>query len=202
MLFYLRSKFTGSEDYPTVASDAGTILLKGSIGLMVMVAFRLFVGKETTNFIGAVKTPIEKYFYAILSYFAIQIVIILISGAIFQVAQVDVYAFYISAGIMEELLYRGALVMIVQFLLAKFTETHKYPALWGITVFTAMISGIVFAAVHTRYWGNITMLAITFLGGVSQAIWYQHTKNLTVPILAHAVINFVASGSLLQTLGG
>lgn len=202
VLFYLRVKYTGSVDYPTISDDAATLLLKGIIGLSIILAIRLFWGKETVNFAGFVRTPIEYFLYAIGCYFVIQILIILISSAgIFQVEVADVYAFYISAAVIEELIYRGALVMGVQFLIAKVIEEYKYPNLWLSTIISALISGLVFAAVHTRYWNSPVNLLITFLGGVSQAVWYQYTKNLSVPIFAHVIVNFVASGSLLQTLG-
>lgn len=200
-LFLLRVIYTGSEEFPNMESETMSLLIKGFIGLSVMLAFRVLIGKKETDLFGFVKTKIEFWGYAIACYFAIQIIVIILGEAVFQVSEGAVYAFFISAAIMEELLYRGALVMIVQYISARVLETHKYPLLWGSTIFSAIISGLIFMAVHTRYWGDPISMAITFLGGVSQAIWYQYTKNLSVPMLAHMLINFVASGSLLQTLG-
>jgi len=106
-----------------------------------------------------------------------------------------VYAFFISAAIIEETLFRGGLVMLIQAILYKFTKAMMI-ANWGSIV----ISAILFSASHVAYWNDPFLLALTFFGGCSQGYFYLKTRTLLVPIFAHTAINFAASGSVVQTL--
>jgi membrane protease YdiL (CAAX protease family) len=99
-----------------------------------------------------------------------------------------VYAFFISAAIIEEMVYRGFLVMLVQALLARLMRIKIHKGMNGMkliipNVIAILISGSIFMAVHTNYYADPFLMALTFVGGCSQALWYIKTKNLSVQLL-------------------
>lgn len=208
VLFGLRSIYLTSSEFPSVATDSVKLIILGMIGLTGMIITRLIFHTKKGDRIPVIANTFKPnqildFGFAIASYFGIQIIIILIRQMkIFQVTSVDVYLFFLSAAEIEELLYRGFLVMFVQIALVIIfkMKVKNESELLLVNIFTCFISGLVFALVHTGYWGDPFLMILTFLGGISQAIWYIKSKNLFVPMVAHAAINLVASGSLLQTL--
>ena len=207
-LIGLRSIYLTSSEFPSVAIDSVKLIIRGMIGLTGMIITRLIFHTKKGDRIPIIANTFKPnqildFGFAIASYFGIQVIIILLRQmSIFQVSSVDVYLFFFFASICEELLYRGFLVMVVQIALVIIfkMKVKKESQLLLVNIFTCFISGLVFALVHTGYWGDPFLMILTFLGGISQAIWYIKSKNLFVPMIAHAAINLVASGSLLQTL--
>ena len=206
-LFNHRRMYLTSTEFPTIASDCVLLIIVGMFGFTLMFTTRLLMHTDKSKRIPLVANTFKvddilDFGFAIVCYIGIQLVIILLSQIpIFQVASVDVYLFFFYASVVEELLYRGFLVMFLQIALVMlFKIKPKKENMFLVNLFACIVSGIVFMLVHTGYWGEPFLMILTFLGGVSQAIWYIKSKNLFVPIIAHAVINLIASGSLLQTL--
>lgn len=208
VLVSLRTTFLHSTDYPSIADDALELMFVGVLGMGGMFITRLLLNTKkgrTTPFLANTfrSEHLMDFGFATASYFAIQALLMVLRNLkIFQVATVDVFAFYFAAAVCEELCYRGFLVMLVQGGLARMLHISKAETLLPINIFTCLISGSVFALVHQVYWTDPYLMLLTFLGGCSQAFWYLKTKNLTTCIVSHAVINLVASGSLVQSLGG
>jgi membrane protease YdiL (CAAX protease family) len=211
VLFNLFNVFSGSDESPQVASDSLTLILtRGIPGIAGMFFTRLFLcsnkGKQTPivgNQWGSSDkdNSLMDSLFATACYFGIQIsILVLEQKGLFQVSAVDVYAFFISAAVLEECFYRGFLVMLCQALLAKVWKARDETSILIMNVICCLLSGIIFAAAHTRYYGEPALMLITFLGGCSQAWWYLKSKNLFVPIVSHAFINFAASGGVVQTL--
>ncbi len=207
-LFSLRSIYLTSSEFPSVATDSVKLIILGMIGLTGIIITRLIFHTKKGDRVKIIAntfnpSQVLDFGFAVASYFGIQIIIILLRQMkIFQVSSVDVYLFFFFASICEELLYRGFLVMFVQIALVIIfkMKVKKEEQMLLVNIFTCFVSGLIFALVHTGYWGDPFLMILTFLGGVSQAIWYIKSKNLFVPMIAHAAINLVASGSLLQTL--
>lgn len=128
------------------------------------------------------------------------IVLLLMQAKLFEVATADVYAFYISAAVMEEFLYRGCIIMWTQGLLARIIKPKNEADALPINIFCIILSGAIFMAAHTGYYGNLYLMMAVLLGGLSQGFWYLKSKNLLVVIVAHIGINFSASGSVVQSL--
>lgn len=209
VLLSLSFNYYNSTEYPTVASDCLILLVEGLFGLGGIFATRILLCSkrgQNEDLIANQFNPDKTPFNIVLAtafYFLIQIVVILLrESKIFQVAAVDVFAFYLSAAIVEELFFRGFLVMLVQGLLVKFfnIKPRKEEDLIVINLFCSILSGAIFALVHTSYWTDPFLMVLTFAGGISQSIFYIKTKNLSVPMLSHAAINLTASGSLLQSI--
>lgn len=138
-------------------------------------------------------------------YIGIQVVIQLVLGeGLFQVVAGDVYAFFISAAISEELLFRVFLCIMVQTLLSKYvriqnknTEKSK---VYSVNLITACISGIIFMISHVRYYNNIVAVMITIFGGISQALWFMYSKSVIPIMTSHVFVNILAAGTLLASL--
>ncbi|MHA1585222.1 MAG: CPBP family intramembrane glutamic endopeptidase [Promethearchaeota archaeon] len=208
-LFSLRARYAMSDEFPSVATDSVKLIIVGMSGITGLFLTRIIFHTKKGDRVSLIANTTHPdnlldFGFAIATYFGIQIVVIILNKAVFQVASVDVYLFFFSAAICEEMLYRGFLVMFVQIILIrmlKIKARHESDVLLP-NILTCFISGSVFMAVHTVYYGQPAQMIITFVGGFFQAFWYLKSKNLFVPMISHASINFVASGSLLQTLNG
>jgi len=133
-----------------------------------------------------------------LTYFAIQIIIWVIGEEAYQVSMVDRVLFYVFAAIIEEVIYRGAIVMLAQLFFAKLMHVKDGSLMIIVNVLVMLISGITFAASHVDYYGDPIKMTITFLGGMSQAFWYMRSKVLLVPMVAHGAINMLYAKSFVQ----
>lgn len=131
-------------------------------------------------------------------YFAIQIALWVIGEEAYQVSIVDKFFFYIFAALIEEIIYRGAIVMLSQWFFAWAFRIKDGSQMWVVNIIVMLISGIAFAASHKGYYGDPIKMTITFLGGMSQAFWYIRSKVLIVPMAAHAAINLAYAGTMLQ----
>jgi membrane protease YdiL (CAAX protease family) len=213
----LRNKYINSIEYPLLSIDCYTQIVIGISGLVGMFATRLLLST-----IKGKKTPVISiqyrsgqyvwFFIAFLSYLVIQVSVIIFQDLqLFQVviSPEDVYAFFWNSATVEETLFRGFLVMIVQVLLyyaaTKFLkiiiEKESDIPMIFINVICCLVSGFVFAYSHQQYKADIFLFMLTFLGGCSQAFFYIKTKNLLVCMVAHWGINFIYSKNLIQTLG-
>jgi len=208
--------YMGNTDFPSVSDDSMSLFFKGIIGITLMIFARVFlytlnkkdVYKNMVGLtfdpgtgLGDLKSHISDTVFAILSYFSIQMIgLILQNINIFQTTALNIYAFYFSSAVIEELLFRGGIIMFMQALFVKMipVKGDAYPYLQS--ALAGLISSIAFLLVHQRYFDNPVFMIVTFLGGVSQAIFYFKSKNLFIPIIAHVVVNLVAAGGLIQSL--
>jgi hypothetical protein len=78
----------------------------------------------------------------------------------------------IAAPFVEELLFRGILL-------------HRWARRWG-TARAVIATSVLFAVLHGEWVGH-------FLFGVAMCALYLRTRTLWLPILAHALSNFVVS---------
>jgi len=84
-----------------------------------------------------------------------------------------IFTFFIVAPVTEEFIFRGVLL-------------HRWTAKWGVTP-ALLISAVLFGLLHA----NIVGL---FVFGLMMALLYLKTRTLIVPIICHALNNFVAVG--------
>ncbi len=153
--------------------------------------------------------------YCLGVYAAIQLLQLLIGEEpIFEVVAFDVYAFFISSAIVEEMLFRGFLTMLFQiiygsFIVGKFKKygiSNQYEKsipknkIYLVNILSSITTGLLFIAFHTRYWSDLSAFIITTLVGISQAIFFCWTKSLTIIMLSHGIGNAMASRTFLQGL--
>jgi membrane protease YdiL (CAAX protease family) len=220
-LIILAAKYETNLTYPNLTKDAYNLLMKGTLGLFIMLLIKTFQAsldepqkrrntrKQKPMSIITAQIDLDKLIIgsilAIASYLLIQIIPQILVGQFeFQSVAGDVYAFYTSSAIMEEFLYRGGLITGFYFMISFFLNKNSMSnELIDKTflVLIIIISAIIFMIAHERYYNDVTTLIITLLGGISQGFFYVYTKSLTPAIIAHGVINFIAAGSLIQSLG-
>jgi membrane protease YdiL (CAAX protease family) len=195
-LTYLQNKYLGSTEYPTLSENCTTFIVLGVVGLVGTLITKVIASLDTNFklFENKLQTTDKiDFLYAMIAYLFIQVVVKVISNiAFFQViSQFDVYIFYISAAIIEEWLYRSFIINFIMMISSLWRKGRKYQNVFEII--SIIVSAFVFMLVHTRYYGQIDLLIITFLGGCSQAFFYLKSQNLSVPIISHAFINILAS---------
>jgi len=198
-LITIRSAYLYSTEYKHVSSDATLLIYLATIALISIILSKLIFAQRLTllknkfNF-----DEILDYVLCSVSYISIQIVVSIIRNAqLFQTTTTDIYAFYVSAAVVEEFVYRLALISVLQAILVNKMRTD----INSINLLLILISAAVFAAVHIRYYTDPYLMILTFMGGASQAFFYLKTKNIFPCLLSHSLINFMAAGSLIQTLG-
>lgn len=84
----------------------------------------------------------------------------------------------LTAGIMEELLFRGYLM-------------PRLEAITGSKVWSIIISALMFGGLHFGY-GTITNILGPVIIGLLFAIYYQQYRNLKVLMICHFLIDFMA----------
>jgi membrane protease YdiL (CAAX protease family) len=199
--------YQGNTRFPTLSSDCFTLIWKESLAIAgILIAMLILRPKRRNRVAGLItfqfdKDDIFNTVYATACYLGIEIaVMVLRNMRLFQVASGDVFAFYLATAVVEELLYRVALIMILQAILAKLFQPTQESDTLILNFICIIVSGSIFALVHKHYYSDPYLMSLTFLGGCSQAFWYLKSKNPLVVIIPHAFINAIAAGSIVQTL--
>jgi membrane protease YdiL (CAAX protease family) len=221
-LGYERIRYFGSSEWPTLFASSSSVLITGVVGTIGILVLRGLVGLvlKQRNVIEVIPRSLITFsykiqtfkfmLYAMASYFIITITAKIIQGlGIFQVATGDVYAVFLSSAVLEEVFYRGLLIMGIQLglglivyggwdgMLALYNEKRH---LRMIDVIAIVASAIIFMVVHANYWGDPLLMIVTIAGGISQGIFYVKSNCLLVVIGSHIIVNFSASGSAAQQL--
>lgn len=126
------------------------------------------------------------YFIAIISLYVIITVIWSIFGAFirFSVSPMDLYFYYGSSAILEEVFFR-------MFIISIFNKYNK-------KYIGAIISSIGFWIAHFSTYGTSVQLALILIcSGLAFSIYYIQFKDITIPMVAHMLINLTVVGNLL-----
>lgn len=126
------------------------------------------------------------YIIAIVSLYVVITVIWTIFGALvrFSVSDLDLYFYYGSSAILEEVFFRMLIVSIFN----KYNQ--KYIG--------AIVSSILFWIAHLSTYGTSVQLALILIcSGLAFSIYYIQFKDITITMIAHMLINLTVVGSLL-----
>ena len=97
----------------------------------------------------------------------------------------DLYMYYVAGAIIEEGMFR---MFIVSFFMMK--TKIKYVGI--------IISSVIFMVSHWSVYGQSPdMMLAVFLSGVMFGIFYVMSKDITITMIAHIIINLIAVGNLL-----
>ena len=186
----------GNKEFPNMSESCITLLLFFVGGISGQFAVS-FVERREIRILNKwnVNTPVQAIITAALCLVAQVVVQILFGLKLFQVTVWMVYAFYVSAAVAEESLFRGVLCKVI-FEVGEKISTHKLI----LGIIAALGTGAVFGIAHQRYWSLPAVFWGTIICGIVLSFGYLTSDNLTVPIFAHAVINFMASANIVQTL--
>ena len=115
----------------------------------------------------------------------------------FTIDQVEFALSIVFASVAEELFFRGVLISLFKKLGVLMQPTSRY-SFFGF--FGIILSGLIFAVIHTNYLGNPAMFLSVLLGGFALGFFYFFWDNLTANILAHFIVNIIAVGQWLVIL--
>ena len=124
--------------------------------------------------------------YIVLLIFIIAL-IMFISQTVFRLtlSTEDLYMYYVAGAIIEEGMFR---MFIVYFFMVK--TKIKY--------FGIIISSIIFMFSHWEVYGQSPdMMLAVLLSGIMFGIFYVMSKDITITMIAHIIINLIAVGNIL-----
>lgn len=196
---YLINKYAGISNFVPYSISLflqGTVALIGIILINVAIK-QFFLDKEFP-----IQTGRQGFYYliGILSLFILQMVVQAVVQIVFRLAMepIDIYYYYLAAAVIEEVFYRMFLISLIVFIFSKInTEIPEF-----VIIFVAMIiSSFVFMMVHLSAYGERPdLLLAMFFVGMVLAIYFIIFKDITVPMIAHLLINLVATGLMLGTI--
>lgn len=137
--------------------------------------------------------------------FAIQIIVGFFIRVKYAITPLEIYLFYINAGISEEFFYRVFLIHAPRSLLmffgafSKFIKkesTRRLIINWILIIATSLI----FMLSHLGVYGDIPlMLLSTFIAGMIFASSFVFYKNIFPSLVAHVLNNAISAGVIIQS---
>jgi hypothetical protein len=220
--------YLGSTIFPQVSPGCIQLIEDGSVGIILIIAARLiailwkpsnkrkisqqpFAAVIFYTNLANIKEPkdLMKDILVltgldIVCYFAAEFIGLILGTIKFQTTTTDIYAFYISAAIVETTLFQAGIINIIQIIIARAAHLQDTSAINSMATLPACIVSVAaFVFVHWIgvYHSDPTGLIIVFLGGISQCFWYFKSKGCGWCIsMGHIGVNWSASGSLIQSL--
>ena len=128
-------------------------------------------------------------FYIVIGVFTIAL-IMFISQMVFKltISTEDMYMYYVAGAIIEEGMFR---MFIVSFFMIK--TRIKY--------FGIIISAFIFMLSHWEVYGQSPdMMLAVMLSGILFGIFYVMSKDITITMIIHIIINLIAVGNILLTV--
>lgn len=179
---YLIVKYIGIESsayYSILLFVLGTVAIIGMIWLTKgkFITYELPFMKDAWS--GII------YFIAIFSLVAVIGVMMIILQASFRYALelVDVYFYYLAAAVIEEAFFR-------MFFISLFIE--KYPNKKIGAIIGVFLSSFIFMFAHWSSYGtSLSLMLSMFFGGLLFSAYYLAFKDITIPMLAHLIINLI-----------
>lgn len=184
-------------EYPLLWRDSFKMTFFILIGLVLqlLTSFYSNDGIKIGNLYDEEKT-INQAMITCLIVVAIQVSIyIFFNQFVFQVTAIEVYAFFVSSAIAEESLYRAGIIGAGMIIFKKQIGNYYIRAF-----ILVLVTSLMFVFTHQRYLGIPHLFWGTFLSGIALGTAFVYSKNPLVVIIAHALINFISSGSIVQTL--
>lgn len=188
---YIAWKYLGSDAYGPYAL---VLLLLGLISVGCIISLN---SKKSLKFndrfdFSDFSSLLEFTTWVLLTILSIEIAIWLLQMTVrWSLSPTDLMFYYVSAAIIEELFFRMVLCGAFK------TQTNLH----NITI--ALFAAIPFGMVHWEaYSGDFLMLFTMYIGGVIFSLIYLYTKDITVTMTAHAIINIITVGTLIIQMGG
>jgi len=111
----------------------------------------------------------------------------------FLVSAWEVYAYYAIAGIAEEFFFRYFVITLLEIAFRNLRQPLR-------TVLIVSVDGLFFMLVHLFVYSSPQSLIIVFLTGITYAILFMYTKSMLPTLIAHVVVNMIASSFIVQSL--
>jgi len=105
----------------------------------------------------------------------------------FALSTTDLYLYHVASAIIEELFFRMFLINFLK----KYSKS---------TILSVLFSSFLFSIAHLLSGYGIELLLAMFLGGLIFSAAYLAWKDITIPMLAHLIINVIVVGFLVQSI--
>jgi membrane protease YdiL (CAAX protease family) len=175
LLFLYGSTF--ADQNPAAAEKS---LLAFSLGLGGLVMMMLMIGVEYDRHLSWAELNQSVYLVGLALFAVVMINAVTFKFVKLEVAPMPRSMFAVLIGISETLLFIG-------FLQSWITAVTGQPLL-GV-----LASNVVFATFHAAVYGlNTPALLVVGASGVMLSVTFMLTRRLSIPILAHAIINLLA----------
>jgi len=201
MLFYLALKYAGTGE---AYGDFAVLLLSlGIIGIMgVLLIQRGKFFKLQNYYLESTKKMLMFLIFTFLIVVILGVSWFLLGSLLkYALEPIELYFYYLGAGIMEEVFFRMFLCGLLKTQVANRFNRQLPDALENIII--AVITATVFMLSHiTSYGGDVAEMSTMFVGGVVFTMFYLYTKDISITITAHVIINFIAVGNLLIIIMG
>lgn len=105
----------------------------------------------------------------------------------------DLYLYHLASAIIEELFFR---MFLINFFNKMFNKKYNF------TIFSIIFSSLLFGLAHVLSGYGIELIIAMFFGGLIFSMAYLFSRDITVPMLAHAFINIIVVGIMVYNAGG
>lgn len=204
-LSYLTYKYIGKDPYGDFAL---VLIILGSIGMGIGIISKIIHQKALLTFQ-------DKYLnlqddISLMMWGACVVGICALLGIVwwflgstlrYALSREEIYFYFISAAIMEEIFFRYGLCGVMKVELFPRLHLELGDHFENITI--SLITAFIFMLSHWEYYGGSQIgMAAMFIGGIIFAIVYLYTKDISISMVAHVIVNLIAVGHLLMTAGG
>lgn len=203
MLFYLAMKYYGIDDY---GNFAVLLLSLGLIGIFGVALFqRRGFFKLQNYYLSSTRQMLMFLIYSFAIVVILGVAWFLVGSLLkYSLEPIELYFYYLGAGIMEEIFFRFFLCGMLKTQIINRIKIPKINQLPDVVenIIIALITALIFMLSHaTSYGGDVVGMTTMFVGGVVFAMFFLYTKDISITILGHCIINFLAVGNLLIMIG-
>jgi membrane protease YdiL (CAAX protease family) len=193
-LSYIAIQYAERSEY---SGYSWTLILLGAICLVftfIIVILKKEIRIKITN--PYLDKPLTYIFYVVIIVFANSLFWFIAEKLAYGLSGVDYFIYFMSTGVVEEIVFRLFLCTLIIAALSHFKKLNNTV----INVITVVISALIFAIAHIYSYNTPTELAIMFLGGLVFGSFYVWKRDITITMLAHMIINFIATWNFLYTI--
>ena len=190
IMLYIGLKYINSQNSTSVgyASYAMILIVFGTIGFFSVDYF----DNGEINIIPKTWKEFDKTNFLILMFTLLMLSMLIdyfLKATIrFALLGIDLFLYYVFAGICEEAFYRA---FLINFIIRLFTKHGDRPKIRTL-IFSVLISSFIFMMSHLAVYGsNIPMFLSTFVGGLLLGGFYIIFRDIGANMISHAVKNAI-----------
>jgi membrane protease YdiL (CAAX protease family) len=191
---YIAIHYTGESEY---SEYSWILIILGVFGLvftMIIVILKKDIKIKITN--PYLDKPLTYIFYVVIIIFANSLFWFIAEKLRYGLSDVDYFFYFMSTGVIEEIVFRLFLCTFIIAALSYFKKLNKNI----IKIIAVLLSAFIFAIAHIYSYQTPTELAIMFLGGLVFGGFYVWKRDITITMLAHIIINFIATWNFLYII--
>jgi membrane protease YdiL (CAAX protease family) len=192
-LSYIAIRYAGESAYSGYSWILILLGLFGLISSILIVLYRANVRIVITN--PYLDKPLTYIFYVVIIVFANSL-FWFIARLRYGLSEVDYFFYFMSTGVVEEIVFRLFLCTLIIATLSLWDKLQKTL----INIIAVLLSALIFAVAHIYSYQTIEELAVMFLGGIMFGLFFVWKRDITITMLAHMIINFIATWNFLYTI--